>query len=263
MKQAIYIIAALAIGFTSCQKVIDVNIDDAPPKVVIEAEINEGEPVYVHLSRSIELDKNNNFPHISGANIILTDDAGNSDTLTEDNLNDDEYYIGYNIIGRPGRTYILTVAVDGETYTAVSTMPQRIELDSVTARAFSGFGDPIDFLVIHYNDPQKKGDYVRAKVWVNNWLVPDLFLEDDNFVNGNYNAATLFSGEYELADGDDIIVELNTLDKAVYDYYVELEEVSGSSQVASPSNPVTNISGGALGYFSAHTTSIGTLRYIK
>lgn len=260
MKQLIYIIAALAVGFTSCQKVIDVNIDNAPPKVVVQAEINENLGTWVLLSRSIELDKDNNFPPISGAIVTIADDAGNSDVLAE---TDKGTYYGNNITGVPGRTYTLTVNVDGETYTAVSTMPQRIDLDSVTARPFSGFGDAVDFLVIHYDDPQKQGDYVRAKVWINDNLVPDLFLEDDDFVNGNYREATLFSGEYDLVNGDDIAIELNTLDKEVYDYFVELEEVSGSSQIASPSNPVTNIKGGALGYFSAQTSSLSTFRYTK
>lgn len=31
---------------------------------------------------------------------------------------------------------------------------------------------------------------------------------------------------------------------------------SGSDILATPANPVNNISGGALGYFSAHTTQI-------
>jgi hypothetical protein len=48
------------------------------------------------------------------------------------------------------------------------------------------------------------------------------------------------------------------IDKNVYNYFFSLLQVTGNNggfQSASPDNPITNISGGALGYFSAHTVS--------
>jgi len=43
-------------------------------------------------------------------------------------------------------------------------------------------------------------------------------------------------------------------DAAVYKYWYSLNDgATGTGQSASPANPVTNISGGALGYFSAQT----------
>jgi hypothetical protein len=51
---------------------------------------------------------------------------------------------------------------------------------------------------------------------------------------------------------------MNCVDKAVYDYLDELLQVStNASGFASPSpaNPTSNITGGALGYFSANTVN--------
>jgi hypothetical protein len=44
------------------------------------------------------------------------------------------------------------------------------------------------------------------------------------------------------------------IENAVFKYWFSLNQsATGNSQSASPANAVSNISGGALGYFSAHT----------
>jgi len=47
---------------------------------------------------------------------------------------------------------------------------------------------------------------------------------------------------------------MQCIDKNVYEYWYSLDQSStGSSQSAAPGNPVSNMQGGALGYFSANT----------
>lgn len=253
MKQLTYIVAALIIGLTSCTKVIDVNFDDAPSKVVIEGIINNNELPTVKLSKTVEADQNNVFPPLTGATVTINDDAGNTETLQDMG---NGVYNGNVIIGTPGNTYTLTVIAEGTTYTSQCKMPALVPVDSLSTRTFSGFGDGNDFVVVHYVDPETTGNNYRAVLYINDELVPEIFIEDDVFINGNVREAVLFSGEYELIPGDKIRAEINCIDKPVYDYLLELIEVSGSSDVASPSNPVTNIEGGALGFFTAQTSSV-------
>jgi hypothetical protein len=54
---------------------------------------------------------------------------------------------------------------------------------------------------------------------------------------------------------DTLIVELQSIDKATYDYFTTLESISGNvmEQTASPANPISNFNNGALGYFSAYS----------
>lgn len=258
MKHHIYVIAALILGLTSCTKVIDVNLDNAPAKVVIEGKINNNELATVKLSKTVEVDKNNTFPPLTGATVTISDNNGNTETLQDMG---NGVYMGKNIVGTPGNTYSLTVLVEGDTYTSVSTMPALVPVDSLSTRTFSGFGDGTDFVVVHYVDPATTGNYYRAVLYINDSLVPDIFIEDDVFINGNVREAVLFSGEYELISGDRIRAEINCIDKSVYDYLLELTEVNGSSDVASPSNPISNIKGDALGFFTAQTSSIVERNY--
>jgi hypothetical protein len=48
---------------------------------------------------------------------------------------------------------------------------------------------------------------------------------------------------------------MHCIDKVTYDYYYSLTQSSrnGPGGGATPANPITNIEGGALGYFAAFT----------
>ncbi|MCB0700590.1 MAG: DUF4249 domain-containing protein [Chitinophagales bacterium] len=239
---------------TSCTKEIDVNFDDAPVKVVIQGKINNESSAEVYVSKTIEVDKVGNNPPVSNAIVTMSDNAGNTETLTEVSPGK---YVTNSMTGVEGRTYNLTVVVDGVTYTSTSTMPTLIPVDSLSTREFDGFGgEAAKFVVVHYQDPIAVGNNYRAVLYINDTLVPDIFIEDDLYINGNTREAVLFSDEYELKKGDKIVAEINCLDRPAFEYLVELVDVNGNSEVAAPANPTSNITGGALGYFSAQTSSI-------
>ena len=71
----------------------------------------------------------------------------------------------------------------------------------------------------------------------------------------------------EINIGDFITVDLMSIDKATFDYYLTANSVNASgsngrgpsSTSAAPTNPVTNWNNNALGYFSAYTSSQKTI----
>jgi hypothetical protein len=54
------------------------------------------------------------------------------------------------------------------------------------------------------------------------------------------------SNDDPIKQGDEITVELQYLDEKLYTFFQTLDEVNNNT-----ANPVTNIKGGALGYFGA------------
>ena len=61
--------------------------------------------------------------------------------------------------------------------------------------------------------------------------------------------------------GDTITVEMNCIDDKIYTYFSALLQLSGGGGPGggiTPTNPPSNISNGALGYFSAHTVRVKT-----
>lgn len=257
MKQLTYIIAAMTIGFASCTKVIDVNLDKTEPKLVVEGNITDTTgPAMIKLTKTINIDKNNNFPGVSGAIVTISDNAGNSETLHEVEAG---IYQTKTLVGVPGRTYTLTVQSEGTTYTAVSMMPVKVAYDSLGFKDVQTFDGMVPYPTVYYRDPVGQGNYYRAVRYVNGIPDGELYIESDEFIDGKNRAAILFNGggrdeEDNLKPGDVVTVEMQCIDKTIYEYLLEREEADGNSQAASPANPTGNISNGAAGYFSAHTS---------
>ncbi|MBK8614621.1 MAG: DUF4249 domain-containing protein [Flavobacteriales bacterium] len=127
-----------ALAFTACTKEIDLDLDDKSNKVVIEASVNEGTgPHTVRLSRSVAFDTPNDFPAISNATVVLSDDQGNSEQLIETSPG---MYSSSTLAGVQGRNYQLSTTVSGTTYTAQCRMPPAVPLDTVRIDSLFVFG---------------------------------------------------------------------------------------------------------------------------
>jgi hypothetical protein len=63
------------------------------------------------------------------------------------------------------------------------------------------------------------------------------------------------SGRNTLISGDSIVVALQTIDQGVFDYLRTLGQADNNMASATPANPTSNISNGALGYFSAYAVT--------
>lgn len=263
MKRITYIALAaiLSISAVSCTKVIDVKLDNTEPAVVIEGSITDVPgPHTITVTQTTNVDKNNNFPPVTGATVTLTDNSSVDEVLTEVSPG---VYQTSALAGVPGKTYTLTVTVNGKTYAASSTMPQKVPFDSLGLKELQTPGGKELFPVVYYTDPKGIGNSYRAVEYINGEKVDEMFIETDEFIDGKTREAVLFTrgDEYDLHSNDLVEVEVLCIDKNVYKYFEELSEVSGSSDIAAPANPSSNISNGALGYFSAHTIQKRTLVY--
>ena len=82
--------------------------------------------------------------------------------------------------------------------------------------------------------------------------------------DGELNGRPLFGGsdnDDEIKIGDTVILEMRGIDAPSYLYFSTMAEDSGgqNSDSATPTNPVTNLNGAILGYFSAYTTQKKTI----
>jgi hypothetical protein len=141
-------------------------------------------------------------------------------------------------------------------------MPATVNLDSLTFVSNSGFGRKRISAVANFQDPQGVRNYYQFIEYLNGIrLTKDLFVFDDRLSDGRYIQFTLFNDSTYLQPGDQVAVDLQGLDSAVYNYFFQLFTSGGAGSFntsASPANPTSNISNGAYGYFSAHTVSSRT-----
>lgn len=251
-NQIIYIIAIASFILPSCQKVIHIDLNSADPKYVIEANITDQPGTQtVKLSKTVSFESSNTFPAVSGALVTVADaTAGTTDTLSEAAPG---YYSTSSFTGVPGHTYQLYVKADGKVFTSTCIMPMPVELDSLYVSK-SLFGNTRGAIV--YTDPVTEGNYYYFAEYKNSVLTDNIYIRSDEFRNGQRIDQTLSrgGGESELNTGDQLTVAMQCIDSAMYQYYFTLQQTKNQN-AATPANPQTNIIGGALGYFSAHTVS--------
>ena len=248
MKKYFNIFSIIIISIIACKKTVNVDVKDASPQVVIEGMVTNISSAKVSVTSSVKLSSDNVYPPVSGAKIIIADNVGNSYTLTENPAG-----VYSNVfIGVPGRTYNLTATVQGNVYTASSTMPNFVNLDTLTTDKIS-FGNKsfIDVTPV-YLDPVGFGNYYQFIQTINKTLNPHIFVFDDKFSDGVINARPLVETDSTINKGDTIGVEMRCIDKNVYTYFNALSQLQNNS--TTPANPPTNLTGGCLGYFSAHTS---------
>lgn len=260
----ICIITAAGI-FTACEKVINAGLHPAEKKYVIEGIITNEDTCRVLLSTTSNFTDDNNFRGVSGAVIQVSDNGGTPVTLAEVKKG---VYENLHISGIPGHTYQLKVMIEGHVFTASSQMPAPVAFDALYVSRASVAGRNRVVANVGYRDPQEPGNSYNFVQYVNGEQRPDIFVNNDNLSNGRDVFLALYSPaeireEDDLKEGDSLYVEMQCIDPNVYKFWYSLNTgASGSDVLATPSNPVSNVTGGALGYFSAHTVQYQGLRVI-
>lgn len=252
MRQIMFLIF---ITFCSCKKVVSLKLDSTSPKLVIEGNITDRPfPDTVFISRTVDFYADNVFPAVTGANVIVSDNIGNLDTLTEITPG---VYITQTLRGKEGNTYYLTANVNDTIYTASSTMPQAARFDSVALYSDKDFGKAQITPVVNFQDSAGIANYYRFDMYINGiQFTKDFFVFDDRLSDGRYIQYQMTLDSAYLQAGDTLKIHMYCVDKNDYTYFNDLSQslpTGAFNSDASPANPPSNISNGALGYFSAHT----------
>ncbi len=254
------LIAAALLSLTACEKVIDVDLKSADPKLVIEATLSDdGRPATAHLTQSVAYDETNTFPAVTDALVVISDDTGALDTLRATAV--PGTYAGRTLLGQPGHQYTLRVESAGKMYLSIASLPVPIPLDSVRVDKVS-FGQGDNFLLIpSYQDPAGVRNYYHFLQFRNGRPNLAILLLDDELTDGLRNQRRLFTmggdtkDEDKLIPGDSVRLEMHCIDAGSYEYLRTLSQVLQSNPLFSttPANPLTNFSGGALGFFNVYS----------
>lgn len=242
-----FVFIAACLSLTSCEKVIELNLNNSTPRVVIQADIyDHAGPYYVRISKSVNFDQSSVYPPVTGARVQLSDNSGQSELLTETASG---IYLTKNFRGIPGRSYQLNVRTGNETFQATSVMPYAVKPDSIYFSVSPFSGDKVT--TVKCTDPPLVKNYYRFIYIVNNVQIKTIYVLDDELFQGVTIRYSLMPRGYDinLENGSNVVVWLESIDQNVYEYF--RTAVTEGGQSASPSNPVSNISNGALGYFNA------------
>ena len=158
----------------------------------------------------------------------------------------------------------MKVVAQGTEYDAVSTMPQKVYIDSLYSTVRTSFGGSTGYdIYIMFKDPPQANNYNYYRVNArSSALIPTDSIDGiryrlftDELTKGQEMTVRIRGGD-KVNTGDTITIELLSIDKATYDYFTTLSNILSSDQSPTslaPQNPISNISDGALGYFAAFT----------
>jgi len=294
MKKIILFSAIASAFFTACTEPIDVQLPSSNKKIVIEGVIENGKIAQVIITRTIPL-----FSSVSGSTItdlyVLDAKVYVSNGIITDTLMlaiDSFSSIGLvyrhpngrpnPIIGVSGQNYSLRVVTsDGNVYTATTSIPYPIALDSVWWKPQPP-EDSLGFANARLSDPVGLGNnyrwYSKRASKDRRFLAPWGATFDDKLVDGKVfdfaytkaydptDSANSIENEIETErnfykKSDTIYIKFCTLDKASKDFYNTFEAAlsSNGNPFASPTTIIGNIDNGGLGVWSGMGVSYDTI----
>lgn len=268
----LYILLLLLLTL-SCQKEIELDYRDIEPVVSIEGRVTN-EQVYVLITRTRSMNDSVKSRGIGGAVVTISSEDGTEQLVYD--ARDGYYRPASGMKGVPGRTYRLDVTLDGHQYAASSTMPRQAPivstqfiwqplLDNGMLMYEMWASDPEPDVRNYYwyrVDRRSKDPKVRQKQgtdayrWssfddrgaINARIYRDIMCVNEEMMDGQDIEDDQLKSI--LFDGDTITLQLMTIDRAMFEYY---QSLSVGQRMGA--NPISNISGGCLGYFAAGSVS--------
>lgn len=247
---------------SSCQDVIELEVPEGRTRLVVDGLLSDAQEIQtVSLKYSTPYFANKPLPPASGAEVRISNDKGESFSLTEE---EDGIYRGA-VEARVGRSYQLYIkTAEGEEYqSSLQRMEAVGELIDIAHeyQEKNQFSEEEGYWVsIECSDIPDEKNYFRWRFYINDELLDkasDLYFASDRFVEGS---SSLFITFYDhlLQEDDMARVEQMSISKEAYEFMSLLNEQvnNSSSQFSTPPAPIrgnlANLNGtndDALGFF--------------
>ncbi|UJH91168.1 DUF4249 domain-containing protein [Antarcticibacterium sp. 1MA-6-2] len=219
-----YLIICTLFIIAGCEEVVDIDLEESTPKLVIEASLLKVKsipdtPHYIILTKTAPFFEEE-IPPATEAEVKVTDSDGQVYIFEEI---DPGLYRNEVLEAEPGKSYHLQINYLNETYEATSTYTPVADLEYVEQNNEGGFnGDDIE-LRAFYTDPPEIGNYYLFR-----FLYDELSLQiyEDEFINGNRSFA-VFTNE-DLKEGDRVSFEIQGISRRYYEYLFILRSQAGS-----------------------------------
>lgn len=250
MKNSFKIGFIILFAFFSCEKEIDIDLNDADQQIVVEGVCKslEGKS-YVLLSKTINsYDSSGGLEKLSAATVQVSDDDGNTFLFEEDLLQPGRYRHP-TFAGMPNTDYEIAIDYEGVSLsgkTRTLTVPQIDSLFVVVDPGLVG-DDTSNVLIYTVTDNAVEKNYYRFVLWINGERDKNINIETDDLGNGETYTSPFFGIDFESEDT--VYAELWSMSKQNYDYFSALfTNLNQGPFSAAPSDPPSNIENG-IGYF--------------
>ncbi|WP_370480254.1 DUF4249 domain-containing protein [Tamlana flava] len=252
----------------SCEDVINLDLKNSEPRLVIDASINwekgtDGKFQTIKLSLTAPY-FDTEIPPATGAIVTVTDLKNNAFSFVEEG--NSGIYNNDSFIPEIGETYYLYVTYNNELYTATETLMPVVPIESVEQKNDGGFsGNEIE-LKAFYTDPKDIENFYLFEFDIVKFESTFFEVYEDKFTDGNRIFA--FYSNEDIALDDEIKITNYGISKRAYEYYnillQQTDENSGDPFETQPATlrgnciNQTNPDNFPLGYFKISETDVFT-----
>lgn len=234
MKNIKLILAFLIASFSliSCEDVVDVKLDTAAPRLVIDASIKwqkgtNGNVQKIKLTTTTDY-YSNSIPVATGATVSVTNinlDIPIAYQFIEDGQTGE--YICNNFSPIINNNYVLSIVYKGQTYTATSQFMPTPEIEKAEQNLKPGFGGK-DFYEVkfYFQDNGTEDNYYLVRAKNSNFVIPEYGVIDDKFTQGNLMFAVY---QDDLKKGDIVEYTIQGITAKYSNYMSKLISIAGSS----------------------------------
>ena len=203
---------------TSCEDVIELNLNTAEPKLVIEASINwlkgtSGNEQIIKLSLTAPY-FNDTVPPANGATILITDQNNMVYNFIEEGSSG--IYKNNNFIPIIDTPYQLKVIYNNEVYVAKEIFKSVVPLDYIDQNNEGGFTGKEIELKAYYTDPLDETNFYFFEFKSNIPVLASLSIYEDRYNNGNQIFG--FYSEKDLTVGDQVTIRNYGVSERFYNY---------------------------------------------
>ncbi|WP_090756536.1 DUF4249 domain-containing protein [Nonlabens sp. Hel1_33_55] len=220
-----FLIFVLAISFTQCEDVIDVDLNTADSRLVIDARLElMGDGTSrnaVRLTRSSAFFEEVN-PVVSDASVQVIVNNGISFPFRFDEQRN--LYVNNNLNLQEGANYTLEIVDGNNSYRANQRLISTVPLSNIEQTEVDGFGD-FTQITAFFQDPEGLGNYYLFTYDDPNNFQLDV--SDDEFIDGNLTPTSFFIEELE--PGTDIRLSITGIDSQAFQFFETLIQQTDDS----------------------------------
>ena len=168
MKFKYLILIIVITGLASCERIVDVKVNEVDPYLVVDAWLSRTpEDQVIRLTTTQPYFDNSFTPAVSGAEVRLTDNSGN-EFIFQDQGDGNYAYASTDTFGVVGETYNLEILWEGNTYSSSTILPRKVLIDSLVYNTVEEDEPEEDYYAEFFGrDPDGVGDAYWLKAYKN------------------------------------------------------------------------------------------------
>lgn len=258
IKHIIFTAIISAFLFTSCEEVIDIDLNSSNPVINAEALIEEGEPATIRLMYSTDYFDGGEPALIENSSITIEDASGNSEILE---YAGDGYYEGSSMIGEAGENYTLQFTNEDETFTASSELNAPVTIENISFEKLEinpiGSTETLYTIVLDFTNDESQENYYLFKFYIDGELMEGNYvLLEGNLVSNN-GLIHIEPVRFRFEEAAELDVLIYSLDEETFIYYNQLNDISseGFQSTSNPYNPTSNFGPDVMGFFEARSVA--------